>query len=109
MQKTIVPCAAFDRAAAQKVLRQVLQKPDSTLCLATGDTTAGIFTRMVELKQALDLDCARVKCINMDEYVGVRREEPASCYFRIVRDLYAPLGLREDQFYVPVAARFRRN
>lgn len=35
MQKTIVPCAAFDRAAAQKVLRQVLQKPDSTLCLAT--------------------------------------------------------------------------
>ena len=103
MQKTIVPCAAFDRAAAQKVLRQVLQKPDSTLCLATGDTTAGIFTRMVELKQALDLDCARVKCINMDEYVGVRREEPASCYFRIVRDLYAPLGLREDQFYVPVA------
>lgn len=25
MQKTIVPCAAFDRAAAQKVLRQVLQ------------------------------------------------------------------------------------
>ena len=39
---------AFDRAAAQKVLRQVLQKPDSTLCLATGDTTAGIFTRMVE-------------------------------------------------------------
>lgn len=43
MQKTIVPCAAFDRAAAQKVLRQVLQKPDSTLCLATGDTTARYF------------------------------------------------------------------
>lgn len=69
----------------------------------------GIFTRMVELKQALDLDCARVKCINMDEYVGVRREEPASCYFRIVRDLYAPLGLREDQFYVPVAPTSRRT
>ncbi len=103
MQKTIVSRAAFDRAAAQRVLRQVLQKPDSTLCLATGGTTAGIFTRMIELKQVLDLELSRVKCINMDEYVGVRKDDPASCYYRIVRDLYAPLGLREKQFYVPIA------
>ena len=103
MQKTIVSRAAFDRAAAQRVLRQVLQKPDSTLCLATGGTTAGIFTRMIELKQVLDLELSRVKCINMDEYVGVRKDDPASCYYRIVRDLYAPLGLREEQFYVPIA------
>ena len=103
MQKTIVSSEAFDRAAAQILLRQVLRRPDSTLCLATGSTTEGIFAKMAQLKQTLDIDCTRLKCTNMDEYVGVQKEDPASCYYRIVRDLYGLLGLREDQFYVPVA------
>lgn len=102
MQKTVTACGAFDTAAAQKIAQQILRNPDSTLCLATGGTTAGIFARLAALKQVLALDCTRLKCINMDEYVGVDRGDPASCYYRIVRDLYAPLGLRGDQFYVPV-------
>lgn len=103
MIKTVVTRAAFDSVAAQKVMRQVLRKPDSTLCLATGGTTAGIFARMIQLQRALEIDCTRLKCVNMDEYVGVEKTDPAGCYARIVRDLYAPLGLREEQFYVPVA------
>lgn len=101
--RIVVNAEAFDTTAAQMFMRQVLQKPDSTLCLATGGTTVGIFAQMVALKETLAIDCTRLKCTNLDEYVGVEAADPASCYYRVVQDLYAPLGLREEQFYVPVA------
>lgn len=103
MHKRIVSSTEFDRTAAQMVMRQILARPTSTLCLATGGTTAGIFSWMVQLHKNLQVDCTRIQCTNMDEYVGVTKDDPASCYFRIVRDLYGPLGLREEQFYVPLA------
>lgn len=103
MHKTIVCSKEFDRTAAQMVMRQILENPASTLCLATGNTTAGIFFWMIQLQKSLQIDCTRIRCVNMDEYVGVKKDDPASCYFRVVQDLYGPLGLRENQFYVPVA------
>ena len=95
--------ADFDRAAAQYIVRAVLKKPDAVLCLATGDTTRKIFDEIVRLKQELDIDFSKVHVLNLDEYVGVSPEDPASCRWRIVDHLHSRLGLREDQYYIPDA------
>jgi len=90
------------RHVAQKMARQVMQKPDSVLCVTTGTTTKPIFDELVRLKQELNIDFSKAFAFNVDEYVGICNEDPASCYWRIKRELYVPVGL-EDRFYVPNA------
>lgn len=102
MKRIIIPTEGFDRYVAQIFTQQVLQKPDSTLCFATGDTTENIFKELVRIKKELDIDFSQIKAVNLDEYVGVQKESPTSCYYRICRDLYTPLGI--SKFYVPIAS-----
>lgn len=90
------------RYVAQKMAQQVMRKPDSVFCVATGTTTKPIFDELVRLKQELNLDFSKAFAFNVDEYVGVSNEDPASCYWRIKRELYTPVGLG-NRFYVPSA------
>jgi len=102
VKRIIIPTEGFDRYVAQIFAQQVLQKPDSTLCFATGDTTENIFKELVRIKNELGIDFSQIKAVNLDEYVGVQKESPTSCYYRICRDLYTPLGI--SKFYVPIAS-----
>jgi glucosamine-6-phosphate deaminase len=104
MERLVVSAVRFDRYIAHIFIRQVLRKPDSVFCFATGDTTKGIFVELVRLKEELGIDFSRARAVNLDEYVGVKKEDPASCYYRIFHSLYEPLGIAEDRFYVPLAA-----
>ncbi len=90
-----------DRSAAVAVSRQVLRKPDSVLGLATGNTTEGLFLRMVELYRQLDLDYSRVTTFNLDEYVGLAPTDPISCRVRIQQSLLQWLNIRGENVFVP--------
>jgi glucosamine-6-phosphate deaminase len=98
----VVSTGRFDRYIAQIFAGQVLRKPDSVFCFATGNTTKDIFGELIRLKEELDLDFSQARAVNLDEYVGVKKEDPASCYYRIQHSLYKPLGIGEDHFYVPL-------
>lgn len=101
MERIVVPVKDFDRYIAKIFAGQVLKKPDTCFCFATGGTTEPIFRELVNIKQALDIDFSQAKAVNVDEYAGVRKEDPESCYYRIYQDLYGPVGM--GSFYVPVA------
>ena len=88
---------------AQRIAQQVLSRPNSVLCFATGNTTKPVFGELIRIKKELDIDFSRVFVLNVDEYVGVSADDPASCYWRIKRDLYDPLGINDGQFYAPSA------
>ncbi|MBU5445002.1 glucosamine-6-phosphate deaminase [Paenibacillus sp. MSJ-34] len=93
-----------DRSAAVVVSRQVVQKPDSVLGLATGNTTEGLYRRMVELRQHLDLDYSRVTTFNLDEYVGLAPTDPISCRARIQQSLLQWLNILDENIFVPNGA-----
>ncbi|MFC4601199.1 glucosamine-6-phosphate deaminase [Cohnella hongkongensis] len=90
-----------DRSAAVAVSRQVLRKPDCVLGLATGNTTEGLFRRMVELHRELDLDYSRVTTFNLDEYVGLAPTDPISCRARVKQSLLQGLNIRDENVFVP--------
>ncbi len=101
MKTSVVKGSDFDRAGAQYIVRRVLEKPDAVLCFATGDTTRLIFDEIIRLKKELDVDFSHIHAVNLDEYVGVDPESPASCHWRIRDSLYGPLGLSKEQYHVP--------
>lgn len=106
MKTVIAKAADFDKLASQHIVQTVLKNPEATVCFATGDTTRKIFDEIIRLKNELNVDFSRMHAVNLDEYVGVSPKDPASCQWRVRDHLYGPLGLREDQFFVPEAEDF---
>ena len=64
---------------AVKILRrQIRQKPDSVLGLATGSTPIGVYAALAQMHQQGALDFSRVVTFNLDEYVGLASDHPCS-------------------------------
>ncbi len=84
--------------AARLIARQVREKPNSVLGLATGSTPLPLYRELVRMHQEDDLGFARVTAFNLDEYVGLDPEHPCA-YARFMREhLY-------DQIDLPLANR----
>ncbi len=90
-----------DLAAAQEVVRQVLVNPESVLGLATGITTVGLHRAVVKLHREWGISFARVVTFNVDEYVNVPPDHPASCRFRIFEQLLDRLDVRKENCHLP--------
>jgi len=96
---------SFHREAAMHVTRQVLRKPDSTIGLATGNTTEGIYRWMIRLHKELSIDYSQCKTCNLDEYAGVSPDDPASCNYRIRDGLLNHININPENTYVPNSLR----
>jgi glucosamine-6-phosphate isomerase len=83
--------------AAEKIIEQVQNKPDSLLCLAGGDTPIGTYERMVDAVKNAKLDLSQCRFVGLDEWVGLGAENPASCLSYLNRHLFEPLGIKKEQ------------
>lgn len=93
--------AEVDLAAAQEIVRQVLIKPGSVLGLATGNTTVGLHKAVVKLHRECGISFSRVVTFNVDEYVQVPPDHPASCRFRIFEQLLDGLDIQKEHCHLP--------
>jgi len=62
--------------AAAIFRRQLQEKPDSVLGLATGSTPVALYRRLVAMTQEGDLDLSHATTFNLDEYVGLPGSHP---------------------------------
>src|SRR4051794_36818363 len=74
----VLPTAeAVATAAAARIADLVAARPDATLGLATGETMRPVHEGLVEAHRA-GLSLAGLTTFNLDEYVGLGPEHPAS-------------------------------
>lgn len=64
--------------AAAFIARQLREKPDSVLGLATGSTPERLYEMLVAMAQAGSLDASWATTFNLDEYVGLAASHPQS-------------------------------
>lgn len=91
----------FDRTAALYIISQVLKKPDSTLCLATGNTTLNMYAQTADLQKKLAVDFSCCKTCNLDEYAALAADDPKSCRYRINEILLQKINIKMENTYVP--------
>ncbi|MCL2819550.1 MAG: glucosamine-6-phosphate deaminase [Oscillospiraceae bacterium] len=91
----------FNRKAAMQVSKQVIVKPDSTIGLATGNTTKGIHEQVVRQHSELPVDYSLAKTCNLDEYIGAAPDNPASCSYRIQNELLSHINICPENTYIP--------
>jgi len=102
MEIIIKPDAsAAQEEAARIIARQIQNKPDCVLGLATGATPVGVYAWLVAQHQKGRLDFSRARTFNLDEYVGLGPDHPQS-YREFMRlHLFSKVNLRSENIHFP--------
>lgn len=78
----------MSRKAANIISAQIIMKPACVLGLATGSSPLGTYKQLIEWYNKGDLDWAKVKTINLDEYKGLSPENPQSYRYFMNTNLF---------------------
>jgi glucosamine-6-phosphate deaminase len=98
MEIIIQPTAeAASATAALMVARLLREKPDAVLVLATGSTPLLLYRELVQMK----LDWSRVTTFNLDEYVGLTPDHPASFQRFMWENLFSRVNIVKSNVHIP--------
>ena len=89
------------RIAAALVAKAVRRKPTLVLGLATGGTPLCLYDELVRLHREHGLDLSRITTFNLDEYLGLPPDHPAS-YRRFMQEhLFDRTNIDPRRTFVP--------
>ena len=69
---------AVARSVASQVAALIAERPDAVLGLPTGRTPIGLYAELRERHAAGEIDFSRVRTFNLDEFLGLPSNHPAS-------------------------------
>jgi len=64
---------AFDLAAAERIVQQIKEKPESVIGLSTGRTTGNMHRLVPQIHRDQPFDASRATFFGIDEVTGVPR------------------------------------
>jgi glucosamine-6-phosphate deaminase len=88
-------------AAARFVAARIRAKPDAVLLLPTGTTPLGMYGRLVELHAQEGLSFARATFFNLDEYLGLAPDHPASYHVYMEENFYECVDVNPARVHAP--------
>jgi glucosamine-6-phosphate deaminase len=88
---------AAAQVAARIVARQLREKPDSVLGLATGSTPLLLYRALIAMK----LDWRQVTTFNLDEYVGLAADHPQSYHSFMYEHLFRHVNILKKHVHIP--------
>ena len=91
----------LSRYAADLIIEQIIQKPDSVLGLATGSTPMDLYARLIDSYHAGEISFQTISAFNLDEYIGLEADHPQS-YRRFMRDnLFDAIDILPENTFIP--------
>ena len=89
------------KVGAQRVAQLLREKPNAVLGLATGSTPLGLYAELIRMHKDEGLDFRHVTTFNLDEYVGLGREHPASYNQFMHENFFSKVNVRKDKIHIP--------
>lgn len=87
--------------AAEMIAERIEANPRSVLGLATGGTMLDLYSALVELVRKRGLSFAQVSSFNLDEYVGLPPEHPASYHSYMRECLFSKVDIPPENTHLP--------
>ena len=78
----------------------VNEKPDCKLGLATGGTPVPIYKKLIEMNKAGQVDFARVRTVNLDEYCGIPGTHDQSYRYFMDTNLFDHINIDKNNTFV---------
>ncbi len=87
--------------AAKRIARLVRTKPDAVLGLATGSTPLGLYEELIRMHREEGLDFSRVRTFNLDEYIGLSPDHPASYHSFMEKNFFHGVNIPQGNIHLP--------
>jgi glucosamine-6-phosphate deaminase len=91
----------MSQKAAECIIRQVKEKPDSVLGLATGGTVIGTYQLLAKDHQKNGTSYRQILTVNLDEYIGISPEHEQSYHFYMKKRLFDHIQIPPENTYLP--------
>ena len=91
----------MSRKAANIISAQVIMKPDCVLGLATGSSPIGTYKQLIDWYKKGDLDFAKVRTVNLDEYKGLAGDNDQSYRYFMNVNLFNQINIMPENTHVP--------
>lgn len=92
----------MSEVAANIFSKQIQEKPDSILGLATGGSPVGMYKELVKRHQADRLSFKNIQTFNLDEYVGLEQTSPASYWTFMHENLFNFVDIQPENIHLPM-------
>ena len=102
----VVKCKDYDecsKVASKIFVDAIKENPEVILGLATGSSPIGIYKNLINEYENGNISFKDVKTYNLDEYVGISRENDQSYYYFMHDNLFNHVDIAEDNVHVPYA------
>lgn len=84
-------------ALAASHMKEILTENAAPLvCVASGDSPAGLYKAMVELKNAGKLDTGHWNFLGLDEWLGMNGNDDGSCRYHLNQQFFGPMQIEPD-------------
>jgi glucosamine-6-phosphate deaminase len=87
--------------AARLINKIMRQKEKPVLGLATGQTPLLLYRLLAQMHRQEGLDFSRVVTFNLDEYLGLSPEHPASFYQFMWKNLFSQVNIKPKNAHLP--------
>ncbi|MGM7681061.1 glucosamine-6-phosphate deaminase [Cytobacillus sp. Hm23] len=87
--------------AAQHIITKIQNEPDLVLGLATGSTPKGAYKQMINDFQKNNTSYRYVKTVNLDEYVGLAKNDINSYFTFMNEHLFNHIDIPYSQTHIP--------
>jgi len=87
--------------AASYIIEKVQANPKMTLGLATGGTPLGTYERLIEDFQQGNTSYKQVVTFNLDEYIGLTRDDPNSYRYYMNQNFFERTDIKLENTFVP--------
>lgn len=88
------------RAVSDIIVNQIKQKPDSLICLTSGDTPAGIYRLLVKYAAENKVDLSQTWFVGLDEWVGMDKNDAGSCTNFLYETFFTPANIDPSKMMV---------
>ena len=95
---------AMSRAAADVVAGRLRRQPDAVFMVPTGVTPLGMYRQLVALHREEGLSFAEATFFNLDEYLGLDPDHPASYHVYMQENFYGLVDVEPSRVHVPEGA-----
>lgn len=92
---------AMSKVGAEIIAKQIKEKPDSILGLATGGSPVGTYQNLIKAYQNKEISFKDIKTYNLDEYVGIPQTHPQSYYYFMHDNLFNHVDILEENVHIP--------
>lgn len=92
---------AMSKKAADIMIEEIKNKPNTILGLATGSTPIGMYRLMIESYKKGEIDFSQVKSFNLDEYVGLDKTNPSSYACFMHENLFDHINIDIENTHIP--------